>query len=348
MWDLEGRILDANDEFLRIVGYDRSDLLSASLRWTDLTPPEWLERHTREWLPELRITGMVPPYEKEYFRKDGSRVPVLVATAMLEERSDQGVGFVLDLSERKRAEADLRKVQTELAHANRVTALGQLTASISHEIRQPIEAIAVNASAGQRWLARAPSNLAEISEALERIVRDTKRAGEVIKRIHGFVVKAPTIIEMLQINEAIREVVALTSGQASKSGVSVRVELAEDLPLVQGDRVQVQQVMLNLSINAIDAMSAVDGVRELMISTALGEPGVVLVSVADSGHGVPPAHFERLFEPFYTTKASGMGMGLSICRSIVDAHGGRLWAEANIPRGAIFQFTMPVHRTAQA
>ncbi|MEW6341963.1 MAG: AAA family ATPase [Pseudomonadota bacterium] len=349
IWDIEGRILEANDAFLRIVGYDRNDLLSGGLRWTDLTPPEWLERHTREWMPELRAAGTVPPYEKEYFRKDGSRVPVLAASAMLEQSGNQGVGFVLDLSERKRAEADLRKVQMELAHANRVTALGQLTASISHEIRQPIEAIGVNASAGLRWLARDPSDLGEVSEALERIVRDTRRAGEVIKRIHGFVVKAPTYNEMLQINEAISEVITLTCSEADRNGVSVRMQLAEDLPLVQGDRVQLQQVMLNLSINAIDAMGAVDdGARELTISTTMNEPGVVLVTVCDSGPGIPSADIERLFEPFYTTKASGMGMGLSICRSIVEAHGGRLWASANVPRGAIFQFTVPAHPTASS
>lgn len=154
---------------------------------------------------------------------------------------------------------------------------------------------------------------------------------------------------MLQINEAISEVITLTCSEADRNGVSVRMQLAEDLPLVQGDRVQLQQVMLNLSINAIDAMGAVDdGARELTISTTMNEPGVVLVTVCDSGPGIPSADIERLFEPFYTTKASGMGMGLSICRSIVEAHGGRLWASANVPRGAIFQFTVPAHPTASS
>jgi PAS domain S-box-containing protein len=340
--DLEGRMLEANDAFLRIVGYDRDDLLAERLRWTDLTPSEWLEHHRREWVPELKVTGTLQPYEKEYFRKDGSRVPVLVGVAMLEERGTQGIAFVLDLSERKRVEAEARQMQLELAHANRVTSIGHLAASIGHEIKQPIAGITLNASTGLRWLAHDPPDMSELRQAFDRIVRDAKRAGEVIKRIHGLVKKAPTCNEILQINEAIREVMALTSSEANRNGVSVRLQLAEDLPLIQGDRVQLQQVMLNLVINVIDAMSAVDvGPRELTISTAMNEPGAALVTVCDSGPGVAPEHIERLFEPFYTTKATGLGMGLSICRSIIEAHGGRLWASANVPRGAIFEFMVP-------
>jgi len=347
IWDLDGLILEANDAFLRIVGYDRDDLQSGRLRWTDLTPTGWLGRHRRGWVPELKITGTFPPYEKEYFRKDGTRVPMLVAAAMFEQNGTQGVGFVLDLSERKRAEAELRKAQTELAHANRITVLGQLTASISHEIKQSISAISFNASTGLRWLAHDPPNIGEATHTLECIVRCTRRAGEVIKRIHGFVKMAPSCSEILQLNEAIREVIMLTCSEADTNGISVRMQLADELPLIQGDRVQLQQVMLNLSINAIDAMRAVDvGPRELTISTALREPDAVLVTVRDSGPGLSPEHVEHLFEPFYTTKASGMGMGLTICRSIIEAHDGQLWASANVPRGAIFQFTVPVHQDA--
>jgi PAS domain S-box-containing protein len=341
--DLDGRLLEANDAFLRIVGYDRDDLLAGHLRWTDLTPPEWLERDRSEWVPALRMARTTQPFEKEYFRKDGSRVPVLIGVAMLDERGTQGIAFVLDLSERKRAEAEARQMQLELAHANRVTTMGQLTASISHEIKQPIAGITLNAAAALRWLARDQPDMGEVRQALDRIVRDARRADEVMTRIHGLVKKAPTCNEILQLNEAIREVMALTSSQLLRNDVSLRAQLAEDLPLIQGDRVQLQQVMLNLVINAIDAMSAVDdGPRELMISTAMRESSAVLVTVRDSGPGVAPEHIERVFEPFYTTKASGMGMGLSICRSIIDAHGGRLWASANAPRGAIFQFTAPV------
>jgi PAS domain S-box-containing protein len=341
--DIDGRILEANDAFLHIVGYDRDDLLAGRLRWTDLTPPEWLERNRKEWMPELKITGTLQPYEKEYLRKDGSRVPVLIGVALLDEHGTQGIAFVLDLSERKRAEAQARQMQLELAHANRVTALGQLVASISHEMKQPIAATAFNASTGLRWLDREPPDVAEARKAFDRIELGAMHAAEVIKRIHGLVRKTPACYESLQLNEAIREVNALTSSEAKGKGVSVRMRLAEDLPIIKGDRVQLQQVMLNLIINAIDAMSAVDvGPRELTITTVIDEPGAVLVTVCDSGPGVDRENFERLFEPFYTTKASGMGMGLSICRSIIEAHGGRLWASANVPHGAIFQFTVPV------
>jgi PAS domain S-box-containing protein len=346
--DLDGRIVEANDAFLRIVGYDRSDILSRRLRWKDLTPPDWIERTQVEW-GKLEQTGTLPPYEKEYIRKDGSRVPVLIGIAMLNENSTQGIAFVLDLSKRKQAEADARQMQLELAHANRVTAIGQLAASISHEMKQPIAAMAVNASTGLRWLGLDPPDVGEARQAFERIVRDAKRAGEVIKRIHGLVIKAPATNEILQINEAIREVMALMSSEANRNGVSVRLQLAEGLPPIKGDRVQIQQVMLNLMINAVDAMSmADDGPRELMISTAMHEADAVLVAVCDSGPGIAPENIERLFEPFYTTKSTGMGIGLSICHSIVAAHGGRLWASANVPRGAVFQFTMPAQPAVSA
>ncbi|MCP3709944.1 ATP-binding protein [Paraburkholderia sp. CNPSo 3274] len=276
-------------------------------------------------------------------------MPVLIGMAMLGENATEAIAFVLDLSELKRAEAQARQLQLELAHANRVTAIGQLAASISHEMKQPIAATAVNASTGLRCLELDPPNVGEARQAFDRIVRDTRRAGEVIKRIHGLVNKAPTTNEILQINEAIREVLALASSEANRNGVSVRLQLAEALPPIKGDRVQVQQVMLNLIINAIDAMSTVDdGTRELTISTAINEPGAVLVAVRDCGPGIAPENTERLFEPFYTTKASGMGMGLSICHSIVKAHGGRLWASANVPRGALFQFTLPVNPAVSA
>jgi C4-dicarboxylate-specific signal transduction histidine kinase len=276
-------------------------------------------------------------------------VPVLIGIAMLNENSTQGIAFVLDLSKRKQAEADARQMQLELAHANRVTAIGQLAASISHEMKQPIAAMAVNASTGLRWLGLDPPDVGEARQAFERIVRDAKRAGEVIKRIHGLVIKAPATNEILQINEAIREVMALMSSEANRNGVSVRLQLAEGLPPIKGDRVQIQQVMLNLMINAVDAMSmADDGPRELMISTAMHEADAVLVAVCDSGPGIAPENIERLFEPFYTTKSTGMGIGLSICHSIVAAHGGRLWASANVPRGAVFQFTMPAQPAVSA
>ena len=350
IYDLDGRIFEANDAFLRIVGYDGDDLISGRLRWTELTPPEWLERDRREWVPELLATGTLQPFEKEYFRKDGSRVPVLIGAATLEERESQGVAFVLDLTERKRAEAEAREseqryreAQMALAHANRVTTMGHLAASISHEIQQPIAANATNARSGLNWLSAEPPNLEEARHAFDRIIRSARRAGEITNRIRGLVKNVPPHKERLQINEAIGEVIALTRGEADKHCVSVQMQLAEDLPLVEGDRVQLQQVVLNLVVNAIEATSTVDqGLREITVSTSKDESGSALIAVRDSGPGVAPQNIERLFEAFYTTKAAGMGMGLSICRSIVAAHGGRLWVSGNVPRGAAFHFTLPV------
>jgi PAS domain S-box-containing protein len=462
----EGLIIEANDAFLRIVGYDREDLVAGRVRWTELTPPEWHDRAAQA-LAELENTGTFKPFEKEYFRKDGSRVPVLTGTAIFEEGGNEGVAFVLDLTERKRAEealrdseeqwkavfennptmyfmvdatgtivsvnpfgaeqlgytADeligrpvqnifhesdreaaqkntricleqlgramswelrkirkdgevawvretgrammikkrpivlivcediterkrateaLREVQVALAHANRVGTMGQFTASIAHEVNQPIAASVTNAHAALRWLSAQGPDLEEVRQALGRIVENGNRAGEVIGRIRALIKNAPPRKDCIAINEAILEVVALMHGEAMKNGVSVRTQLAEGLPPIEGDRVQLQQVILNLIINAIEAMSGTDRApRVLLISTGRAEPDGVLVAVRDSGPGLTPAALERLFEAFHTTKPDGLGLGLSICRSIIDSHGGRLWASANLPRGAIFQFMIP-------
>jgi PAS domain S-box-containing protein len=469
IWEVEGRILDANDAFLRMVGYDREDLVSGHLHRTKLTPPEWRDRDERT-VAELKRIGTAQPFEKEYLRKDGSRVPVLIGGAMFEEGTNQGVGFVLDLTERKRAEealrqseerfrtlvqfsfdvywetdaqhrfihqefaeslADapsagseigktrwevpylepdaeawrkhremldahlsfhdfelmrptpdgskryvsvsglpmfdetgrfvgyrgvgrhiterkraeeaLRSAQAELAHANRVATMGQLTASIVHEVSQPIAATVLNAQAALRWLGAQPPNLNEVRQILDQITDDSARAGDIIDRIRALIKKAPPQKEGLEINEAILEVIALTRGEVLQNGVSVRTQLAEGLPLIQADRVQLQQVILNLIVNAVEAMSgASEGARELLISTAGDASNGVLVSLRDSGPGLDPANLERLFDAFYTTKSSGLGMGLSICHSIIEAHGGRIWAGANEPRGAAFHFTLPL------
>ncbi|WP_439356692.1 GAF domain-containing sensor histidine kinase [Bradyrhizobium sp. DASA03007] len=351
IWELDGRLLEANDTFLRMVGYDREDLISGRVRWTDLTPLEWRDRTARAQ-EELKRTGAVQPFEKEYVRKDGSRVPVLIGSAAFDERRDQGVAFVLDLTARKRAEAEARESERryrealmELAHANRVTTMGQLTASISHEMKQPIGAVVANAEAGLNWLDAQPPELNRVRQTLGWIISDGLRAGEIIGRIQGLIKKAPPRPEELEINAAVLEVIALTHGEAVKNGVSVRTQLADGLPLIRVDRVQLQQVVLNLIVNAVEAMSAVrQEPRELLISTDRDALNGVLVSLRDSGPGLDPASLEHVFDPFYTTKPNGMGMGLSICRSIVEAHGGRIWAGANETRGAVFQFRLPLER----
>jgi PAS domain S-box-containing protein len=351
IWNLDGRFLEANDAFLRMTGYDREDLASGRLNRTDLTPAEWRDRDART-VAELKMMGTVQPFEKEYFRKDGSRLPVLSGGALFEAGGNQGVSFVLDLTERKRAEAEARESERryretlmELAHANRVTTMGQLTASIAHEINQPIAAAVINAEAALRWLHAQPPDLKEVREALGLIVEDGTRAGNVIGGIRALIKKVPPRQVCLNINEAIREVIALTRGEATKTGVSVQTDLADGLPLIYGDRVQLQQVILNLIINAIEAMSGVaETPRLLLISSGQAEQGSVFVAVRDWGPGLDPASVDHLFNAFYTTKSGGMGMGLAICRSIIEAHEGQLCASANEPRGAVFQFTLPLQR----
>jgi PAS domain S-box-containing protein len=587
VWDFEGRILEANDEFLRMVNYDREDLVSGRIRWADLTPPDWRDRNNAR-IEQQKSSGRFQPFEKEYTRKDGSRVPVLVGGATFEEGGNQGVAFVLDLTERKcaedalraseqklqkiidtipahvvryrpdgaadfmnqtfsefvgpgvgfdnlrsvvhpedypersrdwdthvaaaepydiemrlrradgvyrwhrsrrvplrdangaivnwygaghdiddqkraeqalrrseahlaeaqrlshtgasaynattilywseetyrifgfdprdglpsrevvwqrihpddrnrvraevedaqissefrvvlpdgtlkfiesirqpvfstngelvevvathidvterkRAEEAYREAQLELAHANRVATMGQLTASITHEVNQPITAAVTYALAARRFLSADPPNFREVDDALSLIVKEGNRAGEVVERVRALIKKVPARKDAVAIDDAILEVIALTRAEAANNSVSVRTQFAEGMPRVQGDRVQLQQVMLNLIVNAIQAMSGSgEGARELQISIdAVPSEGGVRVGVGDTGPGLSPESLSRLFEPFYTTKPEGMGMGLSICRSIIEAHAGRLWATRCEPRGALFQFTIP-------
>ena len=240
-----------------------------------------------------------------------------------------------------RRERQLREVQMELAHANRVATMGQITASIAHEVQQPLSGMITCADAGLRFLNRSKPDLEEAKEAFQQIVADGYRAAAVIARIRDLIKKAPPRKGRLNINRTIREVIELTRGEAVKNCVSVQMELADDLPVIEGDRVQLQQVMLNLIVNGIQAINDVaDGQRDLLITTEGTKDGV-RVRVRDTGPGLSSEKLERLFEPFYTTKPNGMGMGLSICRSIIEAHGGRLWATGHASQGAVFQFTIP-------
>jgi PAS domain S-box-containing protein len=350
IWDFDGRIIEANDTFLRMLGFNRDDFASGHLNWIDLTPPQWRER-SAEALEDLKNKGTIKPYEREYFRKDGSRVPVLIGAARLEQIENQGVSFVLDLTERRRAEAEAheseeryREVQMELAHANRVAVTGQLTASIAHEVKQPITAVVANAQAALRFLRRQPPELGKIRQTLEAIVDSGHRADHVIDGIRALIKKAPPRKERLDINATIQEVIELTRSEAVKNRVSVQTEFAGGLPHIEGDRVQLQQVILNLMMNAVEAMSGFsDGTRQLLIRTREAERSGVRVAVRDSGPGLEAAALDRLFDTFYTTKPGGLGMGLSISRSIIEAHGGRLWASANVPHGANFEFTLPAY-----
>ena len=280
------------------------------------------------------------------------------------------MGLGMDITERKRAERELsqkevslREAQSNLAHVSRLTTMGELAASIVHEVNQPIAGIVTNANAALRWLAGEVPNLNEIGETIRRILRDGKRAGEIVGRIRALAKKAPPQKDWLDLNQAIGEVIAIARNELQRHRVSLQTQLADDLPLIMGDRIQLQQVVLNLLVNAIEAMSgANEGPRELWVSSqkvteipeeanegkfaSESSPGAarthVLIAVRDSGAGLDPSALNRLFDAFYTTKPQGLGMGLLISRSIVEAHGGRLWAKANAPRGAVFQFTLPI------
>jgi PAS domain S-box-containing protein len=362
IWNFQGEIIEANDAFLQMIGYSREDLISGRLRWTDLTPTELRDRDEPA-LAQPKTTGTVQPFQKQFFRKDGSRVPVMIGGAAFEGSANEGVAFVLDLSEQKRAEDALQRAQIELAHISRVMTVGELTASIAHEINQPLGAIITNADAGLSWLAGDSPNLEETSQAIRRISRDGKRASAVVARMRALFKKAPTASERLDINEVIQEVLTLSQGEIQRNRVSLRTRFANDLPFVMGDRIQLQQVILNLVLNAIQAMCGItEGPRELEVSSenmparhSESKPGNydqsglasvewtdVVIAVRDSGPGLDLQLANQLFEAFYTTKPQGLGMGLTISRSIIEAHGGRLWAQANAPRGAVFQFTLPV------
>jgi PAS domain S-box-containing protein len=348
IWNVQGRIIEANQAFLDIVGYAREDL--ASLRWTELTPPEWRDVDDQAFA-ELNATGTVQPREKEYLRKDGSRVPVLVARALFEWKPDEGVSFVIDMTDRKRAEERLRAseqrlvdAQMELAHVTRITTLGELTASIAHEVNQPLAAVVANAEACLSWLRRGTPDVDAACRSVEWIIDDGNRASEVIRRVRTLAKKTSLEKVPLDVNDVVRETIPLVRRELISHQVSLRMDLAAAVPKTLGDRVQLQQVIINLVMNGIEAMQSVtDRPRELVVRSGQDEAGQALISVADCGVGIAAENVDRLFNAFFTTKSGGMGMGLSICRSIIEAHGGRLWATANLPQGATFQFTLPVN-----
>ena len=261
----------------------------------------------------------------------------------LEQRVEERTAELREANEslRERGEA-LQKVQSELAHVTRVMTLGELTASIAHEVNQPLAAIVTNGNACLRWLGGATPNLLEGRQAVERIIKDSYRASEVISRIRSLVKKAPPRNDWVELNEVIVEVLELAHNEARRNLVEINEQLSDDLPRVRGDRVQLQQVILNLVVNGLEAIAKnKDGARELTVRTERDGDNMVSVAVSDTGQGLDAAQIERVFDAFYTTKTDGMGMGLAISRTIIESHGGRLWASANSPKGAVFQFSLP-------
>jgi PAS domain S-box-containing protein len=350
IWAVEGRIIEANEAFLDMLAYSREDLISGRLRWAELTPAEWAPAD-QDALAQMRATGSCKPFEKEYLRRDGSRVPILIAGALFEWKRDEGVAFVIDMTDRKRAAEALREseqrlleAQMELARVTRMTTLGELTASIAHEVNQPLAAVVNAAAACRRWLDGDTPNLDEARSAVDWIIKEGNRASDVIRRVRALANK--TYIEKvpLDINDVVKEASALVQREMDGHRMSARIELAPALPLILGDRVQLQQVIINLVMNGIEAMQSVmDRPRDLVIRSQQDQSHRVLVTVTDSGVGISAENADRLFNAFFTTKSSGMGIGLSICRSIIEAHGGRLWATPNVPHGATFQFSLPAN-----
>jgi PAS domain S-box-containing protein len=336
-----------SEEMFRIFGLNPQEGAPSAETFWQRIHPEDLDR-TRELLLKTARGNMDYEHDHRIVLPDGTVKHIhAIGHPVLDEKGQVAkyVGTAVDVTERKRAEEErerLRQLEAELAHLDRVSMLGELAASIAHEVNQPLSGIVSNGSACLRFLARDTPNMEEVREALRDIVRDGKRAGEVIARIRALTKKAATPREKLDLNDTLREVLVLVADEAKKRKVIIRTQFADDLSPVSGDRVQLQQVGLNLIMNGIEAMSGVDQrPRELAITTRNVDADQVQVTVQDSGTGLDPNTIGRIFEPFYTTKASGMGMGLSISRSIVQAHGGRLWATVNDGPGTSFHFTLP-------
>ena len=346
----QGIIIDVNRQACESLGYAREELIGKTPLAFDMD----VDETTLAFAAEEAASGRTVLFQRHWHRrKDGSLFPVEINTSSF---SHGGRRFLLklarDISDRVRAEEQrekLRQLEADLAHINRVSMMGELAASIAHEVNQPLSGVVSNGSACLRWLAGDVPNLEEAREATRRIVRDGKRAGEIIARIRALTKRTATPTERLNLNETIRQVLALIGDQAKRNCVMIRTRFADDPFPVLGDQVQLQQVVLNLVMNAIEAMSSVgEHARELVITTENVDPDQVQVTVEDSGVGLDPNTMQKIFDPFYTTKPGGMGMGLSISRSILQAHGGRLWAASKDGAGTIFHFTLPKYHEEES
>jgi PAS domain S-box-containing protein len=313
--------------------------------WQSMIHPDDLEEHVKKW---QRSLASGEPFENESRRRSANGEYRWFLSRALPLRDAHGnilkwYGSLTDIEDRKQAELErerLRRLQADLAHVNRISMMGELTASLSHELKQPITAAITNANTCLRWLKRDQPDVEEAREATMRIVKDGNRAAEIINRLRSFYKKgSPPERELVDVNDVVGEMLVLLRSEANQNSVSMRTELSSDLPKVRADRVQLQQVCLNLMLNAIEAMKDTGG--ELTIRSGRSDDGQLQISVSDTGMGIPAEQADQIFGAFFTTKPDGSGMGLTISRSIIDSHGGRLWAGANAKRGATFYFTLP-------
>jgi PAS domain S-box-containing protein len=349
-WRVAGReALHLSEEWYRIYGFDPENGPPAFEQLVQRTHPE----DRAKWQGALdRAIAEKSDYEAEFriLLPDGSAKHIhTVGHPVLNASGDlaQFVGSSTDITQRKLAEEALRQAQVDLAHVSRVTTMGELTASLAHEVNQPIAAAVTDANTCLRWLTRDQPDLEEAREAASRMAKDATRAADIISRIRLLFKKVSPQRELVDVNEVVREMIVLLRSEATRYSISIRTQLALDLPQVMGDRVQLQQVLMNLLLNSIDAMKDVDTTRELIINSQPAKNEQVMVSVSDTGVGLPPQQAEQIFNAFFTTKPNGTGMGLRISRSIIESHGGRLWAANNSPRGASFCFTLPTKAEAE-
>jgi PAS domain S-box-containing protein len=344
---LGGTITSWNAGAQRIFGFAAEEAVGQAI--TMLFPPDRQDEETHI-IERLRRGKSVRHFETVRVRKDGRQIHVSLAISPIKDANGQVIGvskIARDITGRKRAESQLRQSQADLAHISRVTTMGELTASLAHEVNQPIAASVTNANTCLRWLNRDEPNLEEARAAAQRIVKDGTRAADIISRIRLLFKKGTPQWELVDVNETIQEMIVLLRGEAARYSVAVKAELAADLTPVKGDRVQLQQVMMNLVMNSIDAMKDVEGPRELSIKSQRTEDELLQISVSDTGAGLPLQQADQIFNAFFSTKLHGTGMGLSISHSIIESHGGRLWAAGNTPRGATFYFTLPIRVGAE-
>jgi PAS domain S-box-containing protein len=338
--DLDGIITSWNKGAERLFGYAAEEAVGQNI--TLIIPPDRRDEE-RAIIERLTRGERVDHFETVRMRKDGSLLDVALTISPMKDAAGRIVGaskLARDITEQKCAEEALRQAQADLAYMSRVTTMGELTASLAHEIKQPISAAVTNAKTCLRWLGRYDPDVAEAREAASRIVKDVTRAADIISRISLLFKKDAPQRELVDVNEVIREMIVLLRSEANRYSIYIRTELAEGLPKVMADRVQLQQVFMNLMLNGIDAMKEATG-SELTIKSEAGGDGQLLISVSDTGVGLPPEQADQIFKPFFTTKDNGTGMGLPISRSIIESHGGRLWAASTSGRGATFHFTLP-------